>query len=143
MAKKNNMEIDNFFDISSFNSSKKDSNENTIENEPKKEVKEKKIIEKKENKKNEAKDKDNEVVKTDLIEYFRKNADIGNTHRTSVNISPMQHEILMATAIVLGISSEGASGIIRNSLREYMEKTLSDEDVKNKVIQFLQLKGIM
>jgi len=138
MAKKNNMEIDNFFDISSFNSSKKDSNENTIENEPKNEVKEKKEI-----KKNEAKDKDNEVVKTDLIEYFRKNADIGNTHRTSVNISPMQHEILMATAIVLGISSEGASGIIRNSLREYMEKTLSDEDVKNKVIQFLQLKGIM
>lgn len=138
MAKKNNMEIDNFFDISSFNSSKKDSNENTIENEPKNEVKEKKEI-----KKNEAKDKDNEVVKIDLIEYFRKNADIGNTHRTSVNISPMQHEILMATAIVLGISSEGASGIIRNSLREYMEKTLSDEDVKNKVIQFLQLKGIM
>lgn len=138
MAKKNNMEIDNFFDISSFSSSKKVDNEKTIEDEPKKEVKEKKEI-----KKNEAKEKNNEVVKTDLIEYFRKNADVGNIHRTSVNISPMQHEILMATAMVLGISSEGASGIIRNSLREYMEKTLADEDVKNKVIQFLQLKGII
>lgn len=138
MVKKNNMEIDNFFDISSFNSSKKDSNKNTIENESKKEVKEKKEI-----KKNETKDKNNEVVKTDLIEYFRKNADVGNTHRTSVNISPMQHEILMATAMVLGISSEGASGIIRNSLREYMEKTLSDEDVKNKVTQYLEIKGIL